>query len=264
MGWSLSSELVVSFIGIGGQFESEYAGQPYKEVEHDDVVKKNEKKLKALLKYLNKKGFKISPSDCSQRTILMNNNLRIESKEIYNSAYVIPPDQLDAYLANQKNRVAPHKRFISSVVDILLDEESSKKFKNGFIQKIGGEDHRKLIYDIMKLPTWDKVYLYGNKVLTGDILKSEPNIFKSTYKVPFRDTHRIKVRLVRSKSSLFVKSVLTVGRPVGLDLYNARGKKIYKTEANPNGIVRILPAGSPEPVDVPVFQVEEIVYGNVR
>ena len=25
MGWSLSSELVVNFIGIGGQFESEYA-----------------------------------------------------------------------------------------------------------------------------------------------------------------------------------------------------------------------------------------------
>jgi len=74
----------------------------YSEIEHDDVVFKNNEKLKALLRYLNSKGLNINFSDCVQKTILMNKNLAIDSKEIYNSKAVIPPDKLDIYLGKQK------------------------------------------------------------------------------------------------------------------------------------------------------------------
>lgn len=189
----------------------------YSEIEHDDVVLKNNEKLKALLRYLNSKGLDVKFSDCAQKTILMNKNLAIDSEEIYNSNAVIPPDKLDTYLGKQKNSLAPHQRFFASIINIILDEESSGKVIDGLFKRIGGHQHKQLIHEINTLPTWDKVVLYGTKVLSGDVIKSDKNIFKSAYKVPFDRTQKIKIRILRSKSLFLVKSVLNIGRPIGLD-----------------------------------------------
>ena len=55
---------------------------------------------------------------------------------------------------------------------------------------------------------------------------------------------------------------LTASALRGLDLYEMRGSYIKGIEGHPDGIVRIQPAGSPDSIDIPIFQIEEIVNGK--
>jgi len=242
----------------------QYKRNSDKYIEHDDVVLKNEEKKNILIQYLNDKGIDVNSSDCVQKIILMNKNLAIDSKEIYSSPHVIPPDRLDSYLSRQKNRFSLSQKFFASVINLLLDEESSSKIIGGLFKRLGGHTHKQLIQEIKVLQTWDKVVLYGTKILSGDIYKSDKNIFKVVYKVPFKETKKIKVRIIRNKVLYLAKSIMAIGRPIGLDLYNYKGKLIYKTEANPNGVVRFRPAGSPEEEEIyiSIFEIEEIIYGK--
>lgn len=229
---------------------------------HDNVVDKNEAKKRSLLNYIENMGIRIANKNCTQKVIFMNKNLRIDSKEIYSNESVITPDRLDSYLNKQENRLKFHERFFSSIINILLDDESSAKVVDGLFERIGGKDFNKLVYAISSLPTWDKVILYGTKIISGDIRKSDNSIFRTNYGIPFKDIKKIKIKIVRSKGLSLIKSILAIGRPISLELYGASQKIIKTTDGNPDGFVRIQPAGSQECIDLPIFQIEEIIYGK--
>lgn len=231
-------------------------------ITHDDVAEKNEEKRKVLLNYLLSQGINIASKNCVQRIILMNKNLVIDSPEIYNDSRVIPPDQLDKYLSKQETRLKMHERFFASVIKLLLDKEVSQKIIGGLFDILGKKDFRRLIDVISALPTWDKVVLHGTKIISGDVRKSDRHIFKSAYKIPFDKIKKIKIRFVRSKGLFLAKSLLNIGKPIALDLYDVNGNLIQSTEGHPDGIIRIQPAGSPECIDIPIFQAEEIIYGK--
>ena len=72
----------------------------------------------------------------------------------------------------------------------------------------------------------------------------------------------IKIGIIRSKGIFLVKSIFAIGRPIALDLYDMRGNYIKGAEGHPDVIIRIQPAGSPDYIDIPIFQIEEIVYGK--
>ena len=112
------------------------------------------------------------------------------------------------------------------------------------------------------MPTWDKVILYGAKIISGDIIKGNGSIFKSAYKIPFNETKKIKIKLIRSKGLFLVKSLLNIGRPIGLNLYGNNGKFLVATEGNVDTSLRIIPAGTPNYIDIPIFEINEIVYGK--
>jgi hypothetical protein len=234
----------------------------YRTISHDDVVAKNEEKRKVLIDFLRSNGIDISDSDCTQKVILMNRKLAIHSEDIYNDPKVIPPDRLDHYLGRQETRLKPHERFFASVISLLLDDETSSKIVDGLFKRLGGKDYKRLINSISGLPTWDKVILHGTKIISGDVRKSDRSIFKSAYGIPFDQVKTIKNGIIRSKGIFLVKSVLTIGRPIALDLYDMRGSYIKGVEGHPDGIIRIQPAGSPDCIDIPIFQIEEIVYGK--
>ncbi len=243
----------------------QYKRQPdrsYRTIEHDDVVLKNDSKLDVLLNFLRSNGISIARGDCSQKVILMNNNLAIDSEEIYNHPDVIPPDRLNSYLGRQETRLKPYERFFSSIISILLDDESSGKIIDGLFKKLGGKSHKELVKAVSQLPTWDKIKLYGTKILSGDVRRSDNNIFKSSYGIPFQKIKRIRVRITRSKGVFLVKSLLSIGRPIALDLYDFQGNYIKGIEGHPDGVVKFQPAGQRESIDIPIFQIEEILYGK--
>ena len=119
-----------------------------------------------------------------------------------------------------------------------------------------------MINAISSLPTWDKVILHGTKIISGDVRKRSLSIFKSSYGIPFEQVKTINIGIIRSKGIFLVKSVLAIGRPIALDLYDIHGSYIKGVEGHPDGIIRIQPAGSPDFIDIPIFQIEEIVYGK--
>jgi len=232
----------------------------FEEKEHNDVLIHNVMKKNLLLSSLRGIGIDIMDTDCIQKVIFMNSRLIIESSEIYNNPDVVTPDRLNDYLNNQKTQLEPHQKMFASIISLILDSESSSKIIDGLFSRLGGKDHIKIVQFINEIPTWDKIKLFGTKILSGDIIRD--NIYSSAYKVPFEKIKKIKIRILRSEGLFLAKSLLKLGRPIGLDLYDSSGRILLKTKANPEGVIKFIPAGNPDFIEVPILEVDEIIYGK--
>ena len=231
--------------------------------EHENVLHVNRLKMQLLIANLKNMGIDLRSSLVCQKVILMNSNLQILSPGISTHPDVITADRLAGYLNSQNaNKLKTHEQLFSAVIGVLLDEEIKGKVLDGLgVERIGDEHHDRLIETIRELGTWDRVFLNGTKILSGDIWKSSiSNIFKNRQSID--DVKNIQVRFVRSKWLGFFKALFKIGKPISLDLYDARGKLIDRVEANPHGIVRIQEAVAPTATDVDIFQIDRLVFGK--
>jgi hypothetical protein len=242
--------------------QKSYAG---KVTQHEDVLLLNTLKMKLLVEYLQTLGIWVQPERVCQKLIFMNPKLNIASLVIAKNFDVVTPDRLEAYLGRQDNQLKPHEQLFASVIGLLLDEELKGKVLDGLeIERVGGEHHDRLIQEIGKLATWDKILLHGTKILSGDIIdRSIPHIFTNyTDRLPIEITKEIKVGFVRSKWWGLLKAFLKIGRPIGLDLYDDRGKLLAQANGNPSSFIRIHEAGSKEPIPVDILQIDRIISGK--
>ena len=231
-----------------------------RETVHSDVLRHNTMKRDLLVATLKEEGIDVSAQDCVQKVIFMNRNLKIEDHEISEHPDVVTPDRLDAYLDSEDSSMEPYQRLFASIMSLLLDSESSGKLIDGIFSRIGGKDHERLLSFLRELPTWDRIHLYGTRVLVGDIIHN--TIYQSAYKVPFEKIRKIKVRIARKSGVFLAKSLLRIGRPIGLDLFDQKGRCLLKTRGNPEGVISFIPAGKPNPVEVPLLMIEEIHLGK--
>lgn len=256
----------------GGRLKKEgdkwvqYKRQPggtYRTIEHEDAIAKTDRVLESLIGSLRSNGIIIPRQECSRKVILMNKNLAIDSEEIYKHPDVIPPDRLYDYLGGQETQLKRYQQWFSFVITTLLDEESSAKIIDGLFKRLGGKNHSDLINIISKLPTWDKVKLYGGvKIISGDIRESDLSIFKFPLDISPDKIKKICVNITRAKGTALAKAVLCIGWPVSLDLIDSNGNSIKTVEGNPNGLLRIQKAGQPDCIDIPLFEIETILYGR--
>jgi Nuclease-related domain len=230
--------------------------------DHEDVLQINQLKMKLLLANLRNQVIPIRSEAVCQKVIFMNPKLRICSPVIANHPDVIPPEQLEAYLSGQDSKLKLHEQLFSAVIGVLLDAETKNKVLDGVgIELVGGAKHDKLIQYLRELGTWDRVFLRGTKIISGDIrIRSSMNMFAND--VSLDGVKNIQVRYVESKWWGFFKALFRVGRPIALDLYDAKGKCIEKVSGNPHGVVRIIPAGSPTEQDVDICQIDHLSYGR--
>lgn len=230
---------------------------------HEDILALNTWKMQLIVEYLRGCGVPVDMKDVSQKVIFMNPKLRILSPGIMNHPDVITPDRLEAYLSAESNKLKTHERFLSSVIGLLLDHETKGKFLDGLsIRRVGADGHERMIRALRELPTWDKVFLRGTKLLSGDVVPGPRNIFKDRRGIPFGRVKEARVVFPASKWASLAKAVLKIGRPVGLDLYDPHGRRLTEAEADPSGVVRIREAGSPHDTDVEVWRIERIRYGK--
>jgi Nuclease-related domain len=235
-----------------------------KTIEHEDVLSLNTLKMKLLVEYLHDRGIRIEPDRVCQKLIFMNKSLKISSRLIASDPDVITPDRLEEYLGKENNRLKPHEQLFSSVIGLLLDEELKGKVLDGLeIDRIGGQNHNLIIEEIGKLATWDKIWLHGTKILTGDIIGgSIPNIYQDVDRLLLERTKEIRVVFSKSKWRGFIKALFRIGRPIGLDSYSPIGKLLAKGNGNPSGIIEIQEAGSRQWTPVNLCEIDRIVFGN--
>ena len=143
----------------------------------------------------------------------MNRNLKIQNPEISGDETMITPDRLYQYLNQQDNRRKPHEILFSAIINLLLDDESATMISDVFFPRVGGKDHDRMIRIIENFPTWDKIVLYGTKILSGDIIEGKSNYFKNSADIPFNKVKSIRVKIIRSSPLLFIKAILCIGRP---------------------------------------------------
>lgn len=234
--------------------------------ENTDVVYDNQTKLSVLRRYLGSRGISVEPDDCEHRVIFMNPHLQIVSPEIANNRYVITANRLEEYLAQQDNRLKPHQRFLSSLIGLLLASENAEKIIDGLFKRLGRGRYQSLIQVLTDLPTWDKVEYWGQttkesvpKIAPGDVISDRIAVDR----IPFPETKRIEVRISRNKVGGLVNAVFGLERAIGLDCYDANDRCILKTEVlDPQATIRFIPAGRPERVEIPIFNITRIRYGR--
>ena len=233
-------------------------------IRHEDVLSLNTFKMKLLVDYLRQRNIHVQPERVCQKLIFMNKSLVIDSSLIAKHPDVISPDRLDTYLGKENNKLKPHEQLFSSVIGLLLDEELKGKVLEGLeIDRVGGQNHDRLIEEIGKLATWDKIFLHGSKILTGDIIdRSVPNIFIYPKQAPFDWSKEIRVSFVKSKWWGLVKAFFRFGRPIALDLYSPQGKLLAKVNGNPHGIIEMQEAGSRDRTQVKICEIDRVVSGK--
>jgi Nuclease-related domain len=233
--------------------------------EHENVLALNTYKMKLLVEYLKNQGITIQPDRVCQKLIFMNPKLNISSLAIAKSPDVVIPERLEEYLGKQNNQLKTHEKLFCSVIGLLLDEELKGKVLDGLeIERVGGMHHDRLIQEIAKLATWDKIFLHGTKILSGDLIgRSIPFIFnKDSHRLPLDRVKEMRIEFVKSKWLGLIKAFLKVGRPIAIDLFDPRGKSIARANGNPFGIVRFHEAGSKEPTDINLCEIDRIISGR--
>lgn len=235
----------------------------FKDKIHDNTLDLNAYKMSLLGEYLYDFGIQIGEDDICQKVVFMNPKLKIQSAEIERHPDVVMPDRLGGYLDSQNNKLKTHERFLSSLIGVILDDETKGKVLDGLsIKRVGEENHDRLVELIRELPTWDKVFLRGTKILSGDVLARESNFYADVQNVPFNDIKEIRVSFSESKSLGFLKAALRIGKPVKLNLFDARGAHLKEKAANPHGTVTIQEAGSPSATRIDLYQIKTIRYGK--
>lgn len=138
-------------------------------IEHPDFVNHNTFKQKVVIEFLRENGIKIDKSYFIQKVIFMNEKLTIDPR-ISKNPNVVPHYKIQKYLSRQKGSNWG-ERVLYSIVEICLAQEKSKIVLDGLFNSLNGNDIRKMKELFLSLPTWDKLSLFGEKIINGDAIK---------------------------------------------------------------------------------------------
>ncbi len=174
-------------------------------IEHLDFVNHNSFKQKVVIEFLRENGIKIDKSYFIQKVIFMNDKLRIDPR-ISKNPNVVPHYKIQKYLSRQKGSNWG-ERVLYSIVEICLAQEKSKIVLDGLFNSLNGSEIRKMKELFINLPTWDKLGLFGEKIINGDAIKLMIN--NQTYNLTrLANGDRIDFFWTRNKVGGLVKALL--------------------------------------------------------
>ncbi|GMV93180.1 MAG: hypothetical protein AMXMBFR82_29580 [Candidatus Hydrogenedentota bacterium] len=134
----------------------------------ESPIVRNDRKMRVLETHLQKCGVDLDSSYFSQRVVLMNPNVNL-CRVVAHSPRVIQRHQLDKYL-KRSGGIGFGEQLIHSVIEYCLDTEASDAVLDGMFQSMTSSMQSRIRHSLGCLETFDKVLLYGGKVLPGDIL----------------------------------------------------------------------------------------------
>ena len=221
-------------------------------IEHPNLVDYNSMKQQVVIDFLREKGLVLDKSYFSQMVIFKNPKLTLDSA-ITNNPFVVPYQELNKYLASQKG-VSFAERMIHSMIEICLDLEKSKIIMDSLFHSMPSSYFKKIHNHFINLGTWDKVGLYGDKVLTGDVLKlfiGEREIDLSS----LSPGEKIHFSWTRNKIWGLVKSLAT-DIPLGTLCMHKERIPIHTKDS-----MKFHAAGEERPVKIDLSHIEWILKG---
>ncbi|NIY98384.1 NERD domain-containing protein, partial [Salipiger sp. HF18] len=208
-----------------------------KEVIHDDPLDKNQKKLESLCAFLEAKNIRVPKARIS-RVILWNRNVSIPSA-VARRDEIVMHHELERFLSHQKAS-GFGERFLMSVLELCLEQEASQIAADGFFSAIPVRDYDAATRAISQLESFDKLELYGGKVLSGDLLELRVN----GQSIPLKDLPSggiVRVECIRSKLISFFAAVFGSRPMIWLS------EPFGSVPASPRDRVLFHPAGQEKP-----------------
>lgn len=219
---------------------------------HESPVLKNEDKLKTLCRYLEKKDIQM-PNARFSRVILWNRNINVPHA-ISQREDVVMHYELGRFLDNQKAS-GLGERILASVLDLCLEAETSKLAAEGFFRSISSRDYEAVVQAISSLGTFDKVELFGGRVISGDLHQLQTESGCIDLKKALARGSEVKVERARSKVILFLKAFWGKGPLLSLS------PPLRSTAVGPRDMVLFQAAGKRKPDQIRVSRIVRILRG---
>jgi hypothetical protein len=219
------------------------------ELHHPNLIADNLEKRDVLLEYLRAHGIALerdfAARQLGQKVIFMNPKLTV-SPSIATHPDIITRDKLDAYL-NQQKRAGFAERVFCSVIEYCLGTES-------VLGNMSGERFQALAECIGGIPTWDRLQMYGGKMLTGDLHELHVG-GNHIYRRDLTVRASFPVSWSRGSWGLF-KAITGLGN-VGSVEISGRGMLALSSR----DVVSFHAVGEPGAVTHPLTRIEEIGLG---
>lgn len=218
-------------------------------VECPDLVSYNSEKSELLRQHLAAEGIQLPARFLSQKVVFMNANLQVE-KAIAAVADVITPDKLKSYLDAQKRQNTAEKLLFPIIKYCLSSEEAENR------GGLAADKLDKLVSVIDRLGSWDRLFLHGGKVLTGDLLKIQTRNFLVDRQQLDTGVNKIALHWTRNKWGGLLKAIFGIGK-LGTLAVSGYGEFAVKT----SDVVKFHEAGASEPSFVCMGHIQHIVLG---
>jgi hypothetical protein len=221
------------------------------ELHHPNLIADNLEKRAAFLEHLRAHGLgqerDFAARFVSQKIVFTNPNLTV-SPSIRAHPDVITRDRLASFLDRQQ-AAGFAQRMFCSVVEFCMGNEAAQ----GVTGTIGGERFAELVKCVADIRTWDRLRLYGGRVLTGDLLQ----LHAAGRRLPREEIARGSMRVTwsRGKWGLF-KALTGVGGVGWLTMPDRALGPLTERDA-----VIFHAVGEQAQATVPLTRVEEIVIG---
>lgn len=221
------------------------------EVIHEDPLQKNQKKLESLCAFLEARNIRV-PKARICRVILWNRKVSVPSA-VARRDEIVMHHELERFLSHQRAS-GFGERFLMSVLELCLEQEASQIAADGFFSAIPTRDYDVATHAISQLETFDKLELYGGRVLSGDLLELRAN----GQSIPLKNLPSggiVRVECVRSKLISFFAAVFGSGPMIGLS-------EPYKSiPASPRDRVLFHAAGQEKPEEFKLSRIVRMVRG---
>ncbi len=231
-------------------------------VDHPDLIEGNRHRSDAVVEYLNDQGLSLGSSFIREhivpKVIFMNPRLELE-RAIEDRVDVISRRELDHYLGKQPQRGVA-ERIFSSLVELCRDRESRPGGVPSSPQgpaAIPVQTYQQIVALISRTATWDRLRLYGSKVLAGDVL--ELRLGLRTYRrrelTELATDLPLRLKWTRGRLWGLVKALFGSGSLGSLYLGKTR------LEVSSADTVLFHTVGEPEPQTRKLVEVDQIILG---
>jgi Nuclease-related domain len=222
------------------------------ELHHPNLIDDNLEKRTVFLDYLREQGFgrerDFADRYVSQKIVFMNPNLTV-GPSIRAHPDVITRDKLAGFLDRQA-AAGFAQRVFCSVIEFCLGTETAQSVTGS----ISSERFAALVQCVADIRTWDRLRLFGGKVLTGDLLQ----LHAAGRNVPREEIlarEPMRVAWSRGKWGLF--KALTGSGAVGR--LKVPGSGTWTLTAQDEVVFHAV--GDQAQATIPLTRVEEIVMG---
>jgi len=190
--------------------------------------------------FLRSQGIALDRSYFTNRVIFMNPRLQVESA-IAENPNVLTRDRLEGYLSAQRgNSLA--ERFVHSIIETCLDAETGKALNDRLFHAMPSDVFRAIQDLFSTVRTWDKMGLYGGKVLTGDVLKLTLG-GRSLDITDFAPGTLLRLSWTRNRIWGLIKALATAF-PMGRIRYPDKKEPLSADDS-----IKFHPAGEEKPID---------------
>jgi Holliday junction resolvase-like predicted endonuclease len=221
-------------------------------INHQKMTDLNSTKSHALQSFLRSKNVSIESSFFITKIVFVNKRLRIDPV-IENDPRIVTYNDLDKYM-NQQKGTSFGERLIHSIIEHTFTVSKRTRILKKKFSSMTQDQFEQIRKELESLRSWDKLLLFGGKILTGDALYISHDQGRLNLKDQYSG-YSVKFKWTRNK---------------GMNLIKAIGGSSLGTAKTPNGriplnavsnYIKFHPAGQVKPSNFRLIRVENLILG---